>query len=88
MGINRPYDKYYSEIKKYCEDNGLDFEKVVHSPKGYTPKTVLYILHHDKNKGKLGLLDETPMPVTLEVWIKEDDSLEIKQTEHTKKYLT
>ena len=87
MKHNRPYHKYYPEIEKYCQENGLNFEKLRHSPKGYTPKTVLFILHHDENKGQMELLDETPMPVTLEIWIKEDDSLEFKQTEYTKKYL-
>ncbi len=89
MKFNRPYDKYYPEIKKYCEKNGLNFEKLKHSPKGYTPKVGLFIHYVDYENDKgLGLLDETPCKITLEIWIKEDDSLEIKQTEHTKKYLT
>ncbi len=85
----RPYGKYMPAIKKYCEDNGLDFEKVKLSPKGFTPKVVLFIYYVDyENDNGLGLLDETPCKITLEVWIKEDDTLEIKQTEYTKKYLT
>ncbi len=89
MKVNRPYDKYYPEIKKYCKDNGLDFEKLKCSPKSFNPKVGLFVQHTAyKKPNGLGLLDETPMPVTLEIWIKEDDSLDIKQTEYTKKYLT
>ena len=83
------YERYMPTVKKYCEDNKLSFEKLEHSPKSFIPKVGLFIQHtaYEKDNG-LGLLDETPMPVTLEIWIKEDDSLEFKQTEYTKQYLT
>ena len=47
----------------------------------------IIIQYHDPEKGKMGLLDETPMPVVL--WIRLiDGSLVFQQTEHTKKYLS
>lgn len=51
-------------------------------------KDDLVLQYYDKEKGKMGLLDETPMPVVL--WISRDSNgnLSFKQTEHTKKYLS
>lgn len=43
--------------------------------------------YHDPEKGKMGLLDDTPMPLVLYIEKTSDGTLKFTQTEHTKKYL-
>jgi hypothetical protein len=75
------------EIKDYCRENGLSFDKAKKLPKCWG-KDDLILQYHDPEKGKMGLLDETPAPVVL--WIKRqpDGRLSFEQTEHTRKYLS
>ncbi len=80
------FDDWSDEIKKYCEQNGLDFEKAKSSSKSWNRNTVL-LGYYDKTKGYNGLLDDTPMPVVLAIFKQNDGSLVFEQTEHTKKYL-
>ncbi len=80
------FDKYEQEIEKYCDNNGLDFSKT----KGMGccfGKTHLIIQYVDYEKGKRGLLDETPAPVVLEMEIVEGKP-QFKQTQYTKQYLS
>ena len=80
------FEEWSSEIQKYCEDNGLNFEKA----KGLSPcwgKDDLLLGYHDPEKGKTGLLDDTPAPVVLYIR-KENGTLIFEQTEHTRKYLS
>ena len=74
------------EIQKYCVENGLDFSKVEKAAKCCT-KDMLALQHFDPMKGKNGLLDETPAPVTL-VIRKMENGLAFEQTEHTRRYLS
>ncbi len=80
------FNDWSSEIKSYCESNGLDFEKAQKMCKCWG-KNDLLLQYHDPQKGKNGLLDETPAPVVLYVK-KENGILLFEQTEHTKKYLS
>ena len=50
-------------------------------------KTNVMLGHPDPEKGEMGLLDDTPMPVVLMI-TKTEQGLVFEQTEHTKKYLT
>jgi len=77
--------KYKKEIEEYCDENNLSVDKVFHSPRSYSNERLIF-LHHDPEKGKRGLLDETPAAVTLAVFL-ENDKLRFEQTEHTRKYL-
>lgn len=79
------FDEWSNEIERYCASNGFDFEKAKKLSKCWG-KNDLILQYYDPEKGKKGLLDETPMPVVL--WITQiGDRLEFEQTEHTKKYL-
>ena len=78
--------KYSTEIKKYCAENGLSFDKLRASPCCYDDEELI-MLHHDPEKGKRGLLDETPMPSTLEIYL-ENGNLRFVQTDITHKYLS
>ena len=84
------FDEWENEIRKYCEENGLDFEKARTMAQS-SNQTTLLLQYFDSEsesvKRGLGLLDETPMPAVL--WItKNGDKLEFEQTEYTRKYLT
>lgn len=80
------YKEYSDRIKRYCEDNRLNYDKLDKMVKGCGSDDII-IQYHDPEKGKMGLLDETPMPVVL--WIKRNgDKLVFEQTEHTHKYLS
>ena len=73
-------------IREYCEKNGLDSEKVIYGACSFN-KNEAYIQHVDLENGKgLGLLDETPAPVTLKIF-NRGGRLEFEQTEHTATYL-
>lgn len=73
------------EIRSYCRHNGLDFSKVEKSGKCWSGN-LLMLQHVDPQKGRMGLRDETPAPITLLVR-KEANKLIFEQTEFTKKYL-
>ena len=74
-----------NEIKAYCEENGLDFEKAKKMPKCWG-KDDIWLQHHDPEKGKNGLRDETPAPIVLKI-SRVGSTIKFEQTEHTKEYL-
>jgi hypothetical protein len=77
--------KYKKEIEEYCAENNLSVEKVFHSPRCYNNESLI-LQHFDPEKGKRGLLDETPAAITLAIFL-ENGKLRFEQTEHTHKYL-
>lgn len=79
------FNRYENEIKDYCSNNGLNFEKVKSMPQCWS-KNDIWIQHFDSEKGKEGLRNETPAPIVLKISVKNGKVL-IEQTEHTKKYL-
>ena len=81
------FDELYSKIEKYCNDNGLSFEKVKKLSQCWG-KDDLILQYYDKEKGKQGLLDETPMPIVLMIKRNDNGELTFEQTEFTKKYLS
>lgn len=86
MIVCKLFDRYEREIQNYCLANSLDFEKVRRSVKN-CGKDDIWLQHFDPEKGKMGLLDETPAPITLIIKIN-NGKLTFEQTEYTKKYLT
>ena len=74
-----------NEIREYCRMNGLDFSKAEKSGKCWG-KDILMLQYIDPQKGKQGLRDEAPAPVTL-VIRKTGNKLAFEQTENTRKYL-
>ena len=79
------FDKHEKEIKKYCDDNGLDFDIVKSMPQCWG-KNDIWLQYYDPEKGKNGLLDETPAPIVLKIQVN-NGIVTIEQTEHTDKYL-
>jgi len=80
------FDEWATEIEMFCQKNDLSFDKAKTLSQCWG-KDDLILQYYDKEKGKNGLLDETPMPVVL--WIKRDKNgnLSFEKTEHTEKYL-
>lgn len=80
------FNEWEKEIKTYCLNNDLDFEKAKRLPKSWG-KDDIALQYVDREKGRRGLLDETPAPVVL--WIRrERGKLIFEQTEYTRKYLS
>lgn len=83
------FDEWENEIRKYCADNNLSFEKAKSMAQS-SNKTTLLLQYFNPDaesvKKGLGLIDETPMPAVL--WItKNGDGLKFEQTEYTRQYL-
>ncbi|GBU20441.1 hypothetical protein R80B4_00319 [Fibrobacteres bacterium R8-0-B4] len=79
------FRKHTSEIREYCEENELSYDKLVEAGGSYTDEW-LFIQYFDPEEGEMGLLDETPAPITLKIFL-ENGKLRFEQTEHTRKYL-
>lgn len=80
------YSQYADKIKKYCEDNKLNFSKISQMIKGCGSDDII-IQYHDKTKGMDGLRNESRMPVVLRIK-RQGDTVAFEQTEYTRKYLT
>ena len=76
---------YADAIADYCAKNGLSFAKAKQMGRS-SGKNDLYLQHLDPEKGRHGLLDETPAPVVLIMKVKNGKPL-FEQTEYTRKYL-
>jgi len=79
---------YASAIEDFCADNSLSASKVFDSWKSWNDKAGhVYILGEgDPERAKLGLADDVPLPIALEIYL-ENGKLRFEQTEHTRKYL-
>jgi hypothetical protein len=77
-------NEYKPEIEKYCERNMLSAYKVYHSSFGCNnvEKYVRIYGEGDPSKAHLGLLDNVPLPILLEIYLK-NGKLRFVQTEHT-----
>ncbi len=81
------FNDWESEIKEYCLNNNLNYDKARHMAKSWG-KNDIALQYIDKSLGLNGLLDDTPAPVVL--WIKRqtDGTISFEQTEYTRKYLS
>lgn len=82
------FEHYAKDIKKFCEKKGYDFEKAKRMVKSAGPDSLaLQYFDPDYDSG-LGLLDETPLPLVLEVHKMPNGQLLFEMTEHTDRYLS
>jgi len=79
---------YKHEIERYCEDNALSADVVFDSWVSCNDKEgrVFILGPGDPERGKLGLMDDVPVPIVLGIYL-ENGKLRFEQTEHTRKYL-
>ena len=79
------FSKYEKEIREYCVNNNLNFDKASKLPQCFG-KNDIWLQYHDPERGKNGLKDETPAPIVLKIYIN-DGAVSFEQTEYTRKYL-
>ncbi len=77
--------KYHNEIKQYCIDNKLSFDKTMSAIKGCGSDSIFFQIPL-KTETSQGLLSETPLPTVL-IIKKKANGIEFEQTKHTQKYL-
>ena len=78
--------EYRPDIEKYCGDNNLSVDKVFSSWSAGNKESAFVLGEGDPERGKLGLADNVPLPIALEIYL-ENGKLRIEQTEHTRKHL-
>lgn len=81
------FEDWSADIQNFCSKNNFSFEKAKKLSKSWG-KDFLILAYHDPEKGKMGLLDDTPMPAVLLIKKEPNGQLVFEQTEHTKKYLS
>jgi len=90
MGVGcKIIENYSREIEKYCEDNNLSASKVFNSGTCFNNAAGRLLVtgpSPNPERGKLGLRDNVPLPVTLEIYL-ENGKLRFRQTEHTYRLL-
>jgi hypothetical protein len=75
------------EIRNYCVENNLSFDKLCESPWCYdNEELIIQRSERDPERAKLGLMDNIPTPSTLEIYL-ENGKLRFEQTDITRKYL-
>ncbi|MDR0903184.1 MAG: hypothetical protein LBM59_00955 [Ruminococcus sp.] len=84
------FSPYKDLVKEYCDENGLDYNKLIacHFGRG---KDDFYFAHSHPNglhDGSRGLLDDTPNLGVLWVEINKDGSLKFVETEHTREFIS
>ena len=80
------FTEWSADIQRFCKENDLSFEKAKKLSKCWG-KDFLILSHYDPEKGKMGLLDDTPAPAVLLITKGEDGKLVFETTEFTDKYL-
>ena len=80
------FEDWSDEIRTYCNKNNLSFDKAQKLSQCWG-SNFLALQYHDPEKGKTGLLNDTPMPLVLLI-SKTPNGLVFEQTEHTLKYLS
>jgi hypothetical protein len=78
---------YQDKVKKYCLENGLNFDKLLDCSFGKGKNNFSFAYADRYTDDSKGLLNDTPMPCVLWVDVKSDGSLNFTQTEHTNRFL-
>jgi hypothetical protein len=86
--MNMNFEDYKDVVKAYCLDNHLNFNKILTLPKSGNRDFILVAHSDGLHDGSRGLLDDTPMPCVLIINNNYDGSVSVRQTEHTRKYIS
>jgi hypothetical protein len=78
--------EYIGAIKSYCVENGLSFDKLRTCTYCYGKNDLIFLYADPEDDGKPWILDETPMPALLEIYL-ENGNLRFVQTDITHKHL-
>jgi hypothetical protein len=84
------YSDYKDRVKEYCDKNGLDYDKLMgcYFGRGLDNFSFAHPYPNGLHNGSRGLLDDTPMLGVLFVDINKDGSLNFRQTEHTRTFIS
>jgi len=87
MVTGKIFKEHKDEIRKYCKENSLSFDRLCKSPCGFNNE-VLFIQRNERDpeRAKLGMMDDIPTPTVLEIYL-ENGKLRFVQTDITRKYL-
>jgi len=87
MVTGRIFKKFNNEIKAYCAENDLSFDRLCKSPCCFDNEELNILMNDsDPEREKLGLMDNIPIPTVLKI-LHENGKLRFVQTEHTREYL-
>jgi hypothetical protein len=78
--------EYRAEIERYCAENNLSADKLFSSYFSAGSHDLFVLGEGDPERGKLGLADNVPLPIALEIYL-ESGKLRFVQTDITRKYL-
>lgn len=79
------FENYINDIKKYCAENKLSYDKLQQMVHCVGQSHITFV-HRSKDKGEHGLLDETPALTVLTAKLIEN-KLVVEETPYTRKYL-
>lgn len=80
------FEQWRDQIRKYCEENNLNFQKVCASVKCWRPNLLILQMPHSEMRKTEGLRNDTPLPILLRI-TKVDTNLQFEQTAYTQEYL-
>lgn len=83
MTIIKPFEK---ELKKYCEQNSLSYDKALSFPRCGNDK-VLFIQHVDKKKATKGMNSKTPAEILLSATVADSGAILFEKGANAEKYL-
>ena len=83
MSIIEPFK---NELKKYCDDHSLDFNKVLLFQRCGNDK-VLFIQRVDKSKVGSGMSNNEPAEILISAVVNDKGQIDITQGENAEKYL-
>lgn len=80
------FEKYYEFLREYCKNKPLNYDEIISYPRCGNEQ-ILNFVKYDEEKGKNGLLDETPAEIILTIYYNEDGSFTISEGKNAKKYI-
>jgi len=87
MITGRIFKRYREDIRAYCAENDLSFDRLCKSSCCFDNEELIILeSDSDPEREALGLMDDIPMRSTLEIYL-ENGKLRFVQTDITRKYL-
>ena len=79
--------RYETELKAYCDQNLLSFDKILSSPKCGNDK-VLVVQRVDKEKAANSKTDNVPAEILITITVKDNGEIECVKGKNANKYLS
>lgn len=80
------FEEWKDDIKSYCDENNLDFEKAKKLSKSWNKTSIVLYYYKKENIGNGPFID-TPCPAVLLIQREKDGKFTFEQTEYTDIYL-